>query len=380
MDGQYYIIGESKKFPEITRKTVYIKNTLFTFRNEILKISIEPNRGYPTINLSYSANAVSLAKTFIYICNSQIGMLIDPLYVRAVIFASLLTLLSLGLTLTYLTTKVPNFAHGSFGTVGIYVALTIAKLFKSNVYYGLPLAFLLGGLTALIQYILALKPLMKREASITQLMVATIAFELILLAVLNIYADYLSESFKITSRYFRLSGLDFRYAGQPGLLIIAPSLVAATGLTLYLVLTRTKFGVAMRATIENPSLAEALGINANLVYLVSWFLAGGLAGLAGDLLPLWFIGNPDTGSYILVSIFAASVTGGLYSLYGAILGGYIVGLAEVLGTGRLALLLGAWVIPYRPVIPLIVMVITLMVIPRGVAGLIPSISKFIRRR
>ena len=301
-------------------------------------------------------------------------MVIEPIYRDALIFSSLLTLLSIGLTLTYLTTRVPNFAHGSFATIGIYVALTISKIFKYNVYYGLPLSFLIGGFTALSQYVFILKPLLRRNASINHLMVATIAFELILLAALNIYADFLGRVFKITSRYFQLRGLDFQYAGYPGLLIVSPSLVVSVGLALYTVLTRTKFGIAMRATIENPSLAETLGVNADLVYTVSWFLAGGLAGLSGNLLPLWFIGNPDTGSFMLVSIFAASTSGGLYSLFGALLGGYLVGFAEVLGTGRLASLIGIWIIPYRPIIPLTVMVLTLIAIPRGLSDLISRIE------
>lgn len=296
-------------------------------------------------------------------------MLIAPIYKDALVFSSLLTLLSLGLTLTFLTTRVPNFAHGCFATVGIYVALTVHKVFKANLYYGLPLAFLLTGLLALLQYLVILKPLSKRGASVITLMVGTIALELILLAVFNIYADYLARAFKISSRYFQLRGADFRLAGERGLLFVAPSIVAVTTLLLYLALTKTKFGIAMRATIENPDLASALGINADLVYEVSWFLAGGLAGLAGGLLPLWFIGNPDTGDYMLISIFAASVTGGLFSIYGGLVGGYLVGFAEVLGTGELALAVGTWVIPYRPVIPLLAMVITLLIAPQGVTGI-----------
>ncbi|MCX8191836.1 MAG: branched-chain amino acid ABC transporter permease, partial [Nitrososphaerales archaeon] len=286
-----------------------------------------------------------------------------------IIFSSLLTLLSLGLTLTFLTTKVPNFCHGSFATIGIYTALTMDKVLRINVYYGLPLAFLLSGFTALIQYTLVLKPLSKRGASLITLMVATIAFELILLAFFNIYADYMSRVFKVTSRYFFLRGSDFSFANQQGLLFVAPSIVAIVSLTLYIFLTKTKFGIAMRATIENPSLAGAVGINPDLVYRFSWFLAGGLAGLSGCLLPLSFIGNPDTRWYMLISIFAASISGGLFHIFGGLIGGYLIGFAEVLGTANLASLMGTWVIPYRPIIPLLAMVLTLLLMPRGIAGL-----------
>jgi branched-chain amino acid transport system permease protein len=293
----------------------------------------------------------------------------EPVFSDAIIFASLLTLLSIGLTLTYLTTRVPNFAHGSFATIGIYVALTVNKILGMNIYYNLPISFLLVGLIALTQYLFVLRPLLRRGSSIATLMISTIAVDLMLSAGLNIYADYVTRAFKVTSRYFYLKGADFKIASQSGLLLIAPLLTASIVVILHVVLTRTKFGVAMRATIENPSLAGTFGVNCDLVYCVSWFLAGGLAGMAGGLLPLWFISNPDTGTFMLISIFAASITGGLLSIYGAIIGGYLMGFAEVLVTWGLARMLGTWVVPYRPAIPLLAMVVTLLLAPRGVTGL-----------
>ena len=301
-------------------------------------------------------------------------MIVEPVYGDAVVFASLLTLLSLGLTLTFLTTRVPNFAHGSFATVGMYVTLTLNRLFGVNPYLASIVAFAFGSMVSLVQYVALLRPLSRRGASIVTLMVATIAFELILLAALNIYADYMVKAFKVRARYFILRGQDFTVAGVRGLLIVAPTIVAALAVALHLCLTRTKFGVAMRAAIENPSLAGSLGVDVDLVYKVSWLLAGGLAGLAGGLMPLWFIGNPDTGSLLLISIFAASVAGGFYSIYGGFVGGYLIGLAEVLGTDLLSRALGAWVIPYRMVIPLMAMTIVLLAFPRGVTGLISELS------
>lgn len=287
---------------------------------------------------------------------------------RAVIFSSLLTLLSIGLTLTYLTTKVPNFAHASFAAVGAYITLTVVKLWNGNPYSSIFLGLVICGLIALVQYSLVFRPLMRRGATIVGLMITTLAIEFILLAGLNIYADYLTKVFKIRSRYFLFSAYDMKIAGQRGLLVVAPSLVAIAFVLLYLGLTRTRFGVAMRAAIENSSLASVVGINVNLVYAVSWFIAGALGGLSGTLLPLWFPGNPDMGTRLIVSIFAASTVGGVYSIYGAVLGGLLIGLAEILGTSYLASLFGAWIIPYRPLIPLLAIVGTLLVAPTGLAG------------
>ncbi len=287
---------------------------------------------------------------------------------RAIIFSSLLTLLSIGLTLTYLTTKVPNFAHGTFAALGAYVTLTAVSVWIGNPYHYFLLALLVGAIMALAQYLIVFRPLIRRGATVIGLMITTLAIEFILLAVMNIYADYLSTQFKIRSRYFLLTYYDIRIAGQRGILVISPTLVAVIVTSLYLALTRTKFGVAMRAAIEDSSLASVVGINVNMVYAVSWFIAGGLAGLSGALLPLWVPGNPDMGSNYIVSVFAASIVGGLGSIYGAVLGGFLIGLAEILGTSLLASWLGAGVIPYRPLIPLIAIAITLLLAPKGLTG------------
>jgi len=292
---------------------------------------------------------------------------------RAIIFSSLLTLLSIGLTLTYLTTKVPNFAHGTFAAVGAYVTLTAVTLWRGNAYHFLFLAPIIGGMIAMTLYLIVFRPLMRRGATVIGLMITTLAIEFILLGVLNIYADYLTKLFvradiKTDSRYFLLSAYDIDIAGQRGLLIVAPTLTIVTVTLLYLALTKTKFGVAMRAAIEDSSLASVMGINVNLVYAISWFIAGGLAALSGALLPLWLPGNPDMGSIVIVSIFAASIVGGLGSIYGAVLGGFLIGLAEILGTSFLASNIGAWVIPYRPLIPLIAIAISLLLAPQGLAG------------
>ncbi|MEM4723723.1 MAG: hypothetical protein QXP01_01785, partial [Candidatus Hadarchaeum sp.] len=122
-------------------------------------------------------------------------------------------------------------------------------------------------------------------------------------------------------------------------------------------------------TIENPPLAGSVGVNVNLVYSTAWFLAGGLAGLAGALLPLWILCYPNIGDVIMLSVFAASILGGIHSIYGALLGGFIAGLAEIWGTSALAGVFGSAVIQYRPLIPLIIVVVFFLTAPEGITGI-----------
>lgn len=96
---------------------------------------------------------------------------------------------------------------------------------------------------------------------------------------------------------------------------------------------------------------------------------GGLAGVAGALIPLWIEINPSTGTVLLASIFCASIVGGLEQIYGAVLGGLLLGLVDVVGTSVLASVVGPWISFYEPIVPLVVLSVTLIVAPRGLAGL-----------
>ncbi len=304
-------------------------------------------------------------------------MALDPIFSDAVIFASLLSLLSIGLTLTYLTTRVPNFAHASFATIGVYMALVATHIWGVTPYVSIPVAFVVSGLVAVSLYVFILKPLIRKGASQAILMIATLAFDLILIAGLNIFADFVVQTFRIASREFTLRSYDAELMGLPLIVFAAPATIAVLSLTLYIVLKKTKFGIAMRAATENQDLSETVGINVNLIYVVSWMLGGGLAGVAGALMALWFQGDPNLGPLMIPSVFAASIAGGFLSIYGAIAGGLLLGFTEVLGTRFLAGEFGAWLIAYRPLIPLVFIVVTLMLAPRGMAGI--NWSKLRRR-
>ena len=294
---------------------------------------------------------------------------IDPIFSDAIIFASLLALLSIGLTLTYLTTRVPNFAHASFATIGVYIALIATRVWESTPYIAIPIAFAISGIVAVALYTFILKPLIRKGASQAIQMVATLAFDLIVIAMLNIFADYIVNTYQITSREFTLRSYDVEFMGLPLIVFAAPITVAILAITLHIMLRKTKFGIAMRAATENSDLSGIVGINVKLIFGVSWLLGGGLAGIAGALMSLWFQGDPNLGPQLIPSVFAASIVGGFFSIYGAIAGGILVGLTEVLGTRFLAGEFGSWLIAYRPLIPLVFIVVTLLLAPRGLAGI-----------
>ena len=297
------------------------------------------------------------------------NLALDPIFSDAIIFASLLALLSIGLTLTYLTTRVPNFAHASFATIGVYTALVTTRVWDSTPYIAIPIAFVISGVVAVALYTFILKPLIRKGASQAIQMVATLAFDLIVIALLNIFADYIVKTYQVTSREFTLRSYDVEFMGLPLIVFAAPITIAVLAITLHIVLKKTKFGIAMRAATENSDLSGIVGINVKLIFGVAWLLGGGIAGIAGALMSLWFQGDPSLGPQLIPSVFAASIVGGFFSIYGAIAGGLLVGLTEVLGTRFLAGEFGSWLIAYRPLIPLVFIVVTLLLAPRGLAGI-----------
>jgi len=294
---------------------------------------------------------------------------VEPFIIDTVVLASLYALMSIGLTLTYMTTKVPNFAHGSFITIGAYIAFSLNTFMRVTPYTSSLLSFVVGGASAVAMYRLVLKPMSKRGASTVTLMIATLAIDIFFVGIFGMYSDYLIRSLAVrNSKLFTLISSDFDIAGIRGSLMAAPLILAAVAIVLHVALTRTKFGTAMRAVVENPNLAGVVGINVNRIYFASWFIAGGLAGAAGSIMTVRFSGSPDVGSQLIVVIFASSVVGGFASVYGAILGGIVIGGSQILLTVYASDLLGSWVSAYAFGVPLMMMILTLLLAPNGITS------------
>ncbi|MEB2837079.1 MAG: branched-chain amino acid ABC transporter permease [Desulfurococcales archaeon] len=314
-----------------------------------------------------------------------------PYTLDALAYASAIGLLSMGLSLTYATTKVPNFAQASIAMFG---AVTLLLLIDRYYYYhpgwsvflaGVVLGGLVTGAVAWLVYVTVLKPLADRGNTVIGLMIATFALDIIFVNVLTAYLDEAHGvhipkliGASITSFEPRLHIGDYIVYGYT---IALPITAVVLTVIFHLFLTRTKFGVAMRATIENPDLASVLGVNVNLVYMVSWFLSGFLAGAAGALMAYTLKGvDPSAAELIIVTVFAGSIVGGLESVYWGLIGGFIVGLAEKLGMTLLNnfyrdYFVLKWHAPnvsllnYEKFMSLGLVVVMLLYAPRGLAGI-----------
>ena len=308
----------------------------------------------------------------------------------AIAYAAALGLLSMGLSLTYVTTRVANFAHATIGMLGAIVMLfLIDRVYYEGASYklfviGPLLSFIVAGLFAMIMYLVVMKPLQDKGNDVIGLMIATFAIDIILLNILSFLlnattGENLPKLYGVNigpwDPTIQCCGLELKASN-----FVLPIAAVLLTFIFHLFLTKTKFGVAMRATIENPNLAAVMGVNTNLVYTVSWFVSGALAGVAGSLIAFSLKDtSPNSSALIIVSVFAGSIVGGLTSIYWGLVGGFIVGLAEKLLTSVINALYNGYFAPalglpeiaiinYEKVMSLGLVIIVLLFAPQGLAG------------
>jgi Branched-chain amino acid ABC-type transport system, permease components len=287
---------------------------------------------------------------------------------EGIILGSTLALGAIGLTLTYNILRFANFAHGEFLTFGAYFALVFASLFAGSA--ALPpftfgWSFLLSivvagaltsGLALLLDWLL-FRLLRKSNVAVT-LVIASFGASLMLRNVVvfiwGSQPEYYSRNIAIAREI--LPGV--RLTADEIFVVVLTALLMAA---LHFFLTRTRLGKAMRAVSDNPALASVTGINVHGVIRWTWVVGGSLAAVAGGLFGLTVQISPEMGFNLILPMFAAAILGGVGSIYGAVLGGLIIGLAESMSVP----IIGA---AYKPAVGFLLMFLILLVYPKGILG------------
>jgi branched-chain amino acid transport system permease protein len=246
--------------------------------------------------------------------------------VNGIVTGTYFALGAVGLALVFGVLRLVNFAHGDLLTFAAYMAL----LFNVTLHVPIVLALALGTLAtsalAVASELVLWRPMRARRAGGFQLLLITIGLAFVIRNGIQLFAGSLPRTLhvNVTSA---LTLFGHVRIGRTQLIAVVVGLVALVLVGLLLRTTRT--GKEMRALADNMSLAEVSGIDTQRVILVTWAVAGGLAGLAG-VVSAAAIGvmTPTFGWVLLLSLFAAAVLGGLSSAYGALAGGLLLGLVE----------------------------------------------------
>jgi branched-chain amino acid transport system permease protein len=237
--------------------------------------------------------------------------------------AAILSLSAVAFTLEYAVTNVANLAHGEILTVGAYAALLTHERTGSAVAAALAAA-VAGGLIALAMHAAVVDRFIRRGTPTLVIFIATLGLSFVIQNVLVIIFGAANVAYTISPGAPLQLG---PFLWTPVDIEIIVSAVAITAL-LFVIISYTKFGKALRAVSQNRELARVSGINANLVASATWFLAGLVAGYAGFILAE-SIGTftPSFGfSFFLITLTAA-VAGGLGRAFSTMVGAIIVGIA-----------------------------------------------------
>ena len=276
--------------------------------------------------------------------------------------------MALGLTLTYKVTKVPNFAHAEYVTIGSYLGVVAVNVWERGIVEAVALSFVASAGVALVADELVFKPLFLRGATPLHLLVASIGVGLVIRYILSIFAN-VYNMLSVKANLLAATLVSFGPgANLTTLHLWVPAATAAFVIALHLLFTRTRIGKGMRAMASNFDLARVSGIRTARVRRATWILAGGLGGVAGAFWSVYAPTDPEVGWRALLWVFAAAILGGFVSVPGTIAGGYVVGASEAFGITFLYYGFGVDT-AYKPMIALAIIVAVFLIRPTGFAGL-----------
>ncbi len=276
--------------------------------------------------------------------------------------ASLYLISAVALTLVYGLSRFANFAHAEFMVMGAYAAYFVVNTLNLPLPLSFIIAFLAAGALGALCYQFVFRPLDRRGSTIMHLMIASMALGFIIRHTVGEIWGFSPLSINATWDYFDIGPLRVT---SLWLWLIAAAV--STGIILHSVLVMTRTGKAIRATSSNPELAQSSGINTYRVVLTTWFLSGGLAGIAGLFRAAETRLSPYLGWDILLPVVAVTTLGGIGSFYGAIAAAFIIGLLENIGV--LILVQFNISTEYRMAIPFVVLIFVLIFKPQGIAKL-----------
>ena len=297
------------------------------------------------------------------------------LIVYGIVLGSIISLGAIGLSLVYGIIRFANFAHGDFLTAGAYVSLfmvtgvlswigipdnTFGPLsFGWRMVIAFPVSMVaVGGVAILLDRILYRKLRIKGSGPVMLAMSSLGAAFIVRMIILIIWS---SDSLFFRPGLLRPAlELPLGIKIRPDQILILFAVFALVSL-LHLFLQNTKMGKAMRATADNMELALISGIDTERIIIWTWGIGGALAAAGGILYGIDVQLHPYMGWNFLIPLFAATILGTIGNIYGALIGGLTIGIAQQVST--------AFLLPtYKLAVAFIIMILILLIRPQGIFG------------
>ncbi len=288
--------------------------------------------------------------------------------VNAITSGSLYALGAVGLTLVFGILGLVNFAHGDMLTLGAFAALVANTQLGMSVWIAVFIAAAVVAAFGLASEYVIWRPLRRTGAGTLQFLLMAIGLALVLRYAIQFgfgggfrTYDGVDQIDTYTLGSIRIG------TAQAHATILAIVTLVATGL----LLARTRIGTQMRALSDNFELAESSGVDTSRVVAITWLLGGALAGVAGVMAGLLIRIEPQLGWNLLLTLFACVIVGGIGNPYGALIGAYVIAFAQeftVALAPRIDLLDGIIDGRYRIAVGFVIMILVLLVRPRGILG------------
>ncbi len=272
--------------------------------------------------------------------------------VNGVALGSVYSLVALGLTLVYGVLKVPNFAHGALYMAGAYVAFVMLTSLGSGYVVAIVAAVAVVALLGAVMEWVVFRPL--EGKSPVHAMIAALGVLFFLEGTADVIwgADFRQVPTPLDG-VVSMAGINIT---EQRLLVVVAAVV--TMLALYWLLKRTLIGMSIEAMAQDREGALLVGIDTRRVALVTFALSGVLAAIAGSLIAPLVLVFPTMGAVIVLKAFVIVILGGMGSVPGAIVGGYLLALAETMAGTYVAF-------AFSELIAFAMLVLVLVVRPTG---------------
>ncbi|CAN7429120.1 branched-chain amino acid ABC transporter permease [Mesorhizobium caraganae] len=237
---------------------------------------------------------------------------------------SFYAMLSLGLAVIFGLLRIINFAHGALYMFGAFIGYLMLIHLGIGYWPALVLVPLVVGVFGMAVERLALSRLYRLDPLYGLLF--TFGLALVIEGVFRFYYGVSGNPYAVPSQLAGGTNLGFMFLPNYRGWVVVASLIVCIGT--WLLIEKTRLGSYLRAATENPELVQAFGVNVPLLLTLTYGLGAALAGLAGILAAPVYQVSPLMGSDLIIVVFAVVVVGGMGSILGAIVTGYMLGLAE----------------------------------------------------
>lgn len=282
--------------------------------------------------------------------------MIQNIIINGLINGSIYALLAIGFSLIFGVARIVNIAHTAFYMLAAYFIYVGFHHLGMSPYISMPLSVLAVGLLSIICYKIFIQPIREHEAAV---LIATIALAMVIQeALLIAFGGHYLGVPPLVSGYATIAGVKVTFQH---LLALSVAVLALFGV--WVLLMKTKLGLALRSTAQDREVANLMGMNEARVAMVTMGISVMMAGIAGAVVVPLYVLDPHMWMHPLIMMLAIVVLGGLGSIKGSFAGAYIMAFTEVLVVFLIPM--GAFL---KGSVALSIMILVLLIRPEGLFG------------